>query len=162
MVPLKQGRSHRAMPILSALETMKSTFDLGPEAEQYTVKWGCHSCPIRCMSQLNVPQAKNLAYPQTGGNTCVANFVHTTIFPNGPKILEKKAMPMLLVILSASIFFDDMGLWCNYGQLHRDFTYCYTHGVFKRVLSEEESITIFLGINLKKVIRIYQKISITA
>ncbi len=30
------------------------------------------------------------------------------------------------------------GLWCNYGQLHRDFTYCYTHGVFKRVLSEEE------------------------
>ncbi|XNN30053.1 hypothetical protein ACLK2F_09485 [Escherichia coli] len=28
--------------------------------------------------------------PSTGGNTCVANFVHTTIFPNGPKDFEQK------------------------------------------------------------------------
>lgn len=34
--------------------------------------------------------------------------------------------------------FDDYGLWCNYGQLHRDFTYCYSKGVFKRVLPAEE------------------------
>lgn len=26
----------------------------------------------------------------------------------------------------------------NYGQLHRDFTYCYSKGVFKRVLPAEE------------------------
>lgn len=34
--------------------------------------------------------------------------------------------------------FDDYGIWCNYGQLHRDFTYCYSKGVFKRVLPAEE------------------------
>ncbi|MDF7728647.1 aldehyde ferredoxin oxidoreductase C-terminal domain-containing protein, partial [Enterobacter hormaechei subsp. steigerwaltii] len=69
----------------------KSVFDLGPAAEKYTVKMsGCHSCPIRCMTQMNIPRVKEFGVPGTGGNTCVANFVHTTIFPNGPKDFEDK------------------------------------------------------------------------
>lgn len=119
--------------------TMKSVFDLGPAAEKYTVKMGgCHSCPIRCMSQLNVPQAKQYGVPTTGGNTCVANFVHTTIFPHGPKDFDEKGDGKVVGNLVGLNIFDDMGLWCNYGQLHRDFTYCYSHGVFKRVLPAEE------------------------
>jgi aldehyde:ferredoxin oxidoreductase len=71
--------------------TYKSVFDLGPAAEKYTVKMsGCHSCPIRCMTQMNIPRVKEFGVPGTGGNTCVANFVHTTIFPNGPKDFEDK------------------------------------------------------------------------
>lgn len=46
--------------------------------------------------------------------------------------------------------FDDYGLWCNYGQLHRDFTYCYSKGVFKRVLPAEEYAEI-RWINWKRV-----------
>ncbi|MDF7225844.1 aldehyde ferredoxin oxidoreductase [Proteus mirabilis] len=137
--PIETGEIPPGNANTVGFRTMKSTFDLGPEAEQYTVKMGgCHSCPIRCMSQLNVPQAKKFGVPQTGGNTCVANFVHTTIFPNGPKDIEKKGDANVVGNLVGLNIFDDMGLWCNYGQLHRDFTYCYTHGVFKRVLSEEE------------------------
>ena len=33
---------------------------------------------------------------------------------------------------------DDLGLWCNYGQLHRDFCTMYTKGYFKKYLPEEE------------------------
>lgn len=75
---------------------------------------------------------------RTGGNTCVANFVHTTIFPNGPKDFEDKDDGRVIGNLVGLNLFDDYGLWCNYGQLHRDFTYCYSKGVFKRVLPAEE------------------------
>lgn len=117
----------------------KSVFDLGPAAEKYTVKMsGCHSCPIRCMTQMNIPRVKEFGVPSTGGNTCVANFVHTTIFPNGPKDFEDKDDGRVIGNLVGLNLFDDYGLWCNYGQLHRDFTYCYSKGVFKRVLPAEE------------------------
>lgn len=99
---------------------------------------GCHSCPIRCMTQMNIPRVKEFGVPGTGGNTCVANFVHTTIFPNGPKDFEDKDDGRVIGNLVGLNLFDDYGLWCNYGQLHRDFTYCYSKGVFKRVLPAEE------------------------
>lgn len=99
---------------------------------------GCHSCPIRCMTQMNIPRVKEFGVPSTGGNTCVANFVHTTIFPNGPKDFEDKDDGRVIGNLVGLNLFDDYGLWCNYGQLHRDFTYCYSKGVFKRVLPAEE------------------------
>ncbi|MDY0242062.1 MAG: aldehyde ferredoxin oxidoreductase [Rhodospirillaceae bacterium] len=120
--------------------TMKTVFDLGPAAEKYTVKMsGCHSCPIRCMSQLKAPQAgkyhKDAGF---GGNTCVANFVHTTIFPKGPKDFDDKGDGRVIGNMVGLYHFDDYGLWCNYGQLHKDFTYCYKNNVFQRVLPEEE------------------------
>lgn len=99
---------------------------------------GCHSCPIRCMTQMNIPRVKEFGVPSTGGNTCVANFVHTTIFPNGPKDFEDKDDGRVIGNLVGLNLFDDYGLWCNYGQLHRDFIYCYSKGVFKRVLPAEE------------------------
>lgn len=137
--PIETGEIPPGNQNTVGFRTMKSTFDLGPAAEKYTVKMGgCHSCPIRCMSQLNVPQAKQFGGPTTGGNTCVANFVHTTIFPNGPKDIAEKGDGNVVGNLVGLSIFDDMGLWCNYGQLHRDFTYCHTHGVFKRVLLAEE------------------------
>ncbi|HBM7435497.1 TPA: aldehyde ferredoxin oxidoreductase [Escherichia coli] len=94
--------------------------------------------PIRCMTQMNIPRVKEFGVPSTGGNTCVANFVHTTIFPNGPKDFEDKDDGRVIGNLVGLNLFDDYGLWCNYGQLHRDFTYCYSKGVFKRVLPAEE------------------------
>lgn len=90
MVRLKRGNSASNQNTVG-FRTYKSVFDLGPAAEKYTVKMsGCHSCPIRCMTQMNIPRVKEFGVPSTGGNTCVANFVHTTIFPNGPKDFEDK------------------------------------------------------------------------
>ncbi|MFQ7389760.1 MAG: hypothetical protein ACLRP3_19800 [Escherichia sp.] len=56
--------------------------------------------------------------------------------PNGPKDFEDKDDGR--VIGNWSEFVHDYGLWCNYGQLHRDFIYCYSKGVFGRVLPAEE------------------------
>jgi aldehyde:ferredoxin oxidoreductase len=137
--PIETGEIPPGNANTVGFRTYKSVFDLGPAAEKYTVKMGgCHSCPIRCMSQLNVPRAKEFGVPTTGGNTCVANFVHTTIFPNGPKDFDDKDDGRVVGNLVGLNVFDDLGIWCNYGQLHKDFVYCYKHDVFKRVLPKEE------------------------
>ncbi|EFC1859299.1 aldehyde ferredoxin oxidoreductase [Escherichia coli] len=137
--PIETGEIPPGNQNTVGFRTYKSVFDLGPAAEKYTVKMsGCHSCPIRCMTQMNIPRVKEFGVPSTGGNTCVANFVHTTIFPNGPKDFEDKDDGRVIGNLVGLNLFDDYGLWCNYGQLHRDFTYCYSKGVFKRVLPAEE------------------------
>ncbi len=55
------------------------------------------------MTQMNIPRVKEFGVPSTGGNTCVANFVHTTIFPNGPKDFEDKVEPGTARALDAFI-----------------------------------------------------------
>lgn len=137
--PIETGDNPPGDQNTVGFRTMKTVFDLGPAAEKYTVKMsGCHSCPIRCMSQLKTPKAKDYGVPETGGNTCVANFVHTTIFPKGPKDFYDKGDGRVIGNMVGLYHFDDYGLWCNYGQLHNDFNYCYEHDVFKRVLPKEE------------------------
>lgn len=59
-------------------------------------------------------------------------------FPHGPKDFDDKDDGRVVGNLIGLNLFDDYGIWCNYGQLHRDFTYCYSKGVFKRVLPAEE------------------------
>lgn len=87
---------------------------------------------------MNIFWVKEFGVLSTGGNTCVANFVYTTIFLNGLKDFEDKDDGCVIGNLVGLNLFDDYGLWCNYGQLHCDFTYCYSKGVFKRVLLAEE------------------------
>ncbi|XNM48999.1 hypothetical protein ACLK17_10195 [Escherichia coli] len=47
--------------------------------------------------------------PSTGGNTCVVNFAHTTIFPNGPKDFEDKDDGRVIGNLVGLNLFDDYG-----------------------------------------------------
>ena len=139
--PIETGEIPPGNQNTVGFRTYKSVFDLGPAAEKYTVKMsGCHSCPIRCMTQMNIPRVKEFGVPSTGGNTCVANFVHTTIFPNGPKDFEDKDDGRVIGNLVGLNLFDDYGLWCNYGQLHRDFTYCYSNGVMVHMPAQNAGI----------------------
>ncbi len=120
---------------------MKSTKDLGPEAEKYTIKMdGCHSCPIHCYSDLRVPGSKANGGYEITGNTCVPNFPfkfmikilgsHCPIKDNTEEsIIWNQAMGSTV---------DDLGLWCNYGQIYRDIAHCYADGIFERVLPPEE------------------------
>ena len=121
---------------------MKSFKDEGPEAEKYTIKMdGCHSCPIHCYSDMRVPaSAANGGYEITG-NTCVPNFPFTNYMIGilGDKTPVKAASEDALVWdqVTGSVM-DDLGLWCNYGQIYRDIAHCYAAGVFERVLPAEE------------------------
>ncbi len=121
---------------------MKSTFDLKGEAEKYTIKMnGCHSCPIHCYSDMRVEGIKGASGHTTTGNTCVSNFTFKYMIPIlGTAItpIEVGSEDALIWHQVMGVTIDDLGLWCNYGQLYRDLAHCIASGLFKRVLPEEE------------------------
>ena len=121
---------------------MKAFKDEGPEAEKYTIKMdGCHSCPIHCYSDLRVPaSAANGGYEITG-NTCVPNFPFTNymikILGDNTSV-EAGSEDALIWDQVFGSTMDDLGLWCNYGQIYRDIAHCYATGMLQKVLPPEE------------------------
>mgnify|MGYP002227996698 CR=1 FL=1 len=67
--------------------------------------------------------------------TCMALYGRW-FFPSLLKDLMKPVSREACLVGSQTM--DDLGLWCNYGQLHRDFCTMYTKGYFKKYLPEEE------------------------
>ena len=121
---------------------MKAFKDEGPEAEKYTIKMdGCHSCPIHCYSDLRVPaSAANGGYEITG-NTCVPNFPFTNYMikilgDNTSVEAGSEDAPIWDQVFGSTM--DDLGLWCNYGQIYRDIAHCYATGLLQKVLPPEE------------------------
>ena len=121
---------------------MKAFKDEGPESEKYTIKMdGCHSCPIHCYSDLRVPaSAANGGYEITG-NTCVPNFPFTNymikILGDNTSV-EAGSEDALIWDQVFGSTMDDLGLWCNYGQIYRDIAHCYATGLLQKVLPPEE------------------------
>lgn len=121
---------------------MKAFKDEGPEAEKYTIKMdGCHSCPIHCYSDSRVPaSAANGGYEITG-NTCVPNFPFTNymikILGDNTSV-EAGSEDALIWDQVFGSTMDDLGLWCNYGQIYRDIAHCYATGLLQKVLPPEE------------------------
>ena len=121
---------------------MKAFKDEGPEAEKYTIKMdGCHSCPLHCYSDLRVPaSAANGGYEITG-NTCVPNFPFTNymikILGDNTSV-EAGSEDALIWDQVFGSTMDDLGLWCNYGQIYRDIAHCYATGLLQKVLPPEE------------------------
>lgn len=120
---------------------MKSTKDLGPAAEKYTIKMnGCHSCPIHCYSDLRNPASAKKGGYETTGNICAANFpwlYMENIMKTG---IDQKNMPDDFVLWNNVITsrIDDLGLWCNYAQLWRDIAHCVKAGIFQKNLPAAE------------------------
>ncbi|MEW6661418.1 MAG: aldehyde ferredoxin oxidoreductase [Bacillota bacterium] len=114
----------------------KAVFDLGPIAEQFTVRMdGCHSCPIRCHMQISVPTAEKYGVSRYAANTCIGWWGRGVIktYPDGAR-----GMTALEGAVVGKHMTDDYGVWCNYGQINRDFQYAYEKGILKKVLSEKE------------------------
>lgn len=160
--PIETGEIPPGNANTVGFRTMKSTFDLGPEAEQYTVKMGdaTHALFAVCHNLMSRKQ-KNLAYLKQAETLVSPTLFIPPFSLMARKILRKKAMPMLLVILSASIF---LMIWA-YGATTVSFIVTLLIAIptaFLNAFFLKKSITIFLGINLKKVIPHLSKISITA
>ncbi len=117
--------------------TMKAIYDLGPLAEKYTVRMGgCHSCPIRCYSYIDVPSVETkYKGPRTAAQTCIGWHGNSVfkMFPDGPKGLTNIEAAVMGKNLA-----DDYGVFCAYGQLQRDFKWCYDKGFIKDKLSKAE------------------------
>ncbi|MEW9096494.1 MAG: aldehyde ferredoxin oxidoreductase [Clostridiaceae bacterium] len=118
----------------------KGVFDLGPVAEKYTVRMGgCQSCPIRCHSQLKIPQLeKKYGVTSYVANTCMGYFSPGGIMIKGFSEEGEKGEGAMIARSLGSVLADDYGVWCNYGQMGRDFKYVYEKGILKNVLPKEE------------------------
>lgn len=141
---IETGEPKPFEPNTMGYRCMKSTKDLGPEAEKYTVKMaGCHGCPVRCYAQMNVPAVEEKTGYQSIGNTCVPNFPYSAYMDgqmkvpgtktDDGKLTEQSLMYNLLI--QATV--DDLGLWCNYAQLYRDIARAYTTGILERELGDK-------------------------
>lgn len=120
-----------------AYRTCSAEFYLGPSLWKYHVHTtGCYACPIRCYSVIRDEEtaAKYKVDPITE-QTCLALWGRW-FFPSLINDLEKPVSREACLVGSQTL--DDLGIWCNYGQLHRDFVYFLKKGYWKKYLSEEE------------------------
>lgn len=121
-----------------AYRTCAADHYLGIASWHYVVRNnGCYSCPIRCYSVMRDEEtaAKYKVDPITE-QTCMALYFGRRFFP---KIANNKNDPRSRPASIVGIqLMDDLGIWCNYGQLHRDWTKFLKDGLWKKVLPEEE------------------------
>jgi aldehyde:ferredoxin oxidoreductase len=121
------------------LRTMKAVFDMGEIAAKYTVRQGgCQSCPIRCMPNLKIPQLEKYGVSPYVENTCSGLGSPSSIMIFGAKDQFEKGDNTMIPKALGSQLADDYGVWCNYGNIARDFSYAYTSGIIKKVLPKEE------------------------
>lgn len=98
---------------------------------------GCYSCPLRCYSIVEDEEAAARYHiNKMTEQTCMSLYFGRVIFP---KIAAKRDLPAARHASMVGIqTMDDLGVWCNYGQLHRDFKKMYVKGLWKKVLPEKE------------------------
>ena len=121
-----------------AYRTNNAAFFLGDIAWQYTVRGnGCTSCPIRCHTMIKVPSVSvKYGIPEVAQNTCAGlNFGRAFFkkFPDGPRGLTNVEACVVGMHLA-----DDLGVWCNYSQMQRDFQKLYYEGFIKKKLGADE------------------------
>ena len=125
-----------------AYRTNNAAFYLGDNAWQYTVRGnGCTGCPIRCHTIVKAPSvAAKYGISEMGQNTCAglvfgrSFFKHLSGGHKGQTALEACMVGMHLA--------DDVGLWCNYGQLQRDLLKLHADGLLKAKLGSQEYASI--------------------
>lgn len=121
-----------------AYRTNNAAHYLGDIGWKYTVRGnGCTGCPIRCHTMIKVPAvAAKYGIPEVGQNTCGGlNFGRSFFkkFPDGARGQTNVEACMVGMHMA-----DDYGVWCNYGQLQRDFKRLYYGGTIKSKLGEKE------------------------
>ncbi|WP_243439368.1 aldehyde ferredoxin oxidoreductase [Fundidesulfovibrio soli] len=121
-----------------AYRTNSAAFYLGANAWQYTVRGnGCTGCPIRCHTIVKVPSvAAKYGVGEMGQNTCAGLLFGRGFFKKlaaGDKSHTSLEACMLGMHLA-----DDLGLWCNYGQLQRDLIKLYYDGTLKAKIGAKE------------------------
>lgn len=121
-----------------AFRSNSAAFYLGEQSWQYTVRGnGCTACPIRCHTILKVPSvAAKYGIREVAQNTCVGLLFGRSFFRRqvggltGPTALESCMVGMHMA--------DDLGVWCNYGQLQRDLLKLYYDGLLKDRIGSQE------------------------
>ena len=121
------------------LRTQKAIKDHGAVAEKYTVRMGgCQSCPIRCHSQLKLPQLEKYNVSPYVSNTCAGYSSPGRVMMGFNENEGEVGEAAMIAKGFGAQLADDYGVWCNYSSIGREFNYLYKKGIFKKVLPEEE------------------------
>lgn len=119
-----------------AFRTNAGEFFLGDrEWARHVRNNGCFACPIRCYPVIKdtATAAKYNVHPITE-QTCGGLLFPIFFYPN----LKNHPERSIEIAIVGSQLMDDLGLWCNYGQLQRDMIVMYQDGYWKKLLSKEE------------------------
>ena len=119
-----------------AFRTNAGEFFLGDrEWARHVRNNGCFACPIRCYPVIKdtATSAKYNVHPITE-QTCGGLLFPIFFYPN----LKNHPERNIEIAIVGSQLMDDLGLWCNYGQLQRDMIVMYQDGYWKKLLSKEE------------------------
>ncbi len=121
-----------------AYRTCAADHYLGDQNWHYVVRSnGCYACPIRCYSIMRDEEtaAKYSVNPITE-QTCMALSFCRRFFPKMAEMKNNKTSRAASIV--GIQLMDDLGIWCNYGQLYRDWSKFYKEGIWKKALPEEE------------------------
>lgn len=125
-----------------AYRTNSAAFFLGEQTWRRTVRGnGCTGCPIRCHTVLKVPSvAAKYGIREVAQNTCAGMVFGRSFFKELPGgLMGETALEACMVGMHMA---DDLGIWCNYGQLQRDFLKLYYDGTIKSKIGSEEYASI--------------------
>ena len=104
-----------------AYRCLKGVFDYGDVATKYIVKQGgCSSCPIRCYTQYDMEPLAEFDLPTNVSNTCMPMLYGQDFYPSGVKDFRTEGDAKMIINGAVSHALDDVGLWCNYGNLYRE------------------------------------------
>lgn len=122
-----------------AYRTLKGVFDYGEVASKYIVKQGgCSSCPIRCYTEYEMDPLADYDLPVNTSNTCMPVLYADYFYPDGIKDFKFDGDAKVILNGASSHAQDDLGLWCNYGNLYREFNWLCVTGKIKEFLPEAE------------------------
>ena len=119
-----------------AFRTNAGEFFLGDrEWARHVRNNGCFACPIRCYPVIkDTATAAKYNVNQITEQTCGGLLFPIFFYPN----LKNHPERNIEIAIVGSQLMDDLGLWCNYGQLQRDMIVMYQDGYWKKLLSKEE------------------------
>ena len=122
-----------------AYRCLKGVFDYGEVAAHYIVKQGgCSSCPIRCYTEYEMDPLAEYDLPVNTSNTCMPVLYGTDFYPDGVKDFKYEGDARVVINGASSHAQDDLGLWCNYGNLYREFKWLCTSGRIHEFIPDEE------------------------
>jgi aldehyde:ferredoxin oxidoreductase len=122
-----------------AYRTNNAVYFLGNELWKYTVRTnGCHACPVRCYTLIKDKETSaRYGIKEVLQNTCVGVFYGRNWFPKLEN--QRASLPGVReACMIAMDLMDDLGVWCNYGQLQRDFLKLHKDGYFEKKLGGDE------------------------
>ena len=125
-----------------AFRTNSAAFFMGEDAWQYTVRGnGCSSCPIRCHTIVKVPSvAAKYGIRDVAQNTCAGMVFGRGFFRQlAGGVRSQTGIEACVIGMHLA---DDLGIWCNYGQLQRDFLKLYYNGTIKDKIGSQEYASI--------------------